>query len=133
MLRDDLNLTGSKYGCGEGRCGACTVLIDGKPTRSCVTPLDDVAGKPVITIEGLEQNGKLHPLQQAFLDCDAMQCGYCTAGMIMSGVALLEKNPAPKLPDVVQALDGNICRCGTYSRIALAVSKAAAALKGGAR
>ena len=133
VLRDDLGLTGSKYGCGEGRCGACTVLIDGKPARSCVTPLEDVAGKRVVTIEGLEQNSKLHPLQQAFLDCDAMQCGYCTAGMIMSGVALLAKSPAPTLPDVVQALDGNVCRCGTYPRIVLAVSKAATALKGGAK
>ena len=133
VLRDDLDLTGSKYGCGEGRCGACTVVIDGKATRSCVTPLSECAGKHVTTIEGLERGGELHPLQAAFLEVGALQCGYCTPGMIMAGVALLGKNPAPAPQDVCQALDGNICRCGTYSRIILAVRKAAAALKGGER
>ncbi|MFL5339909.1 MAG: (2Fe-2S)-binding protein [Gemmataceae bacterium] len=133
VLRDDLDLTGCKYGCGEGRCGACTVLIDGKPTRSCVTALGDVTGKKIVTIEGLEQGGRLHPLQQAFLDCDALQCGYCTAGMILGSVALLEKNPAPTAADIAKALDGHVCRCGTYLRISLAVRQVAAARKGGAK
>ena len=131
ILRDDLDLTGSKYGCGEGRCGACTVLIDGKATRSCVTPLGDCDGKQITTIEGLEHGGKLHPLQEAFLDTCAMQCGYCTAGMIMSGVALLTQNAEPTLPDIVRSMEGNICRCGTYARIATAIRQAGAAMKGG--
>src|SRR6516225_8542963 len=103
VLRDDLDLTGSKYGCGEGRCGACTVVIDGKATRSCVTHVGDCAGKHITTIEGLERDGKLHPLQEAFIHCDAMQCGYCTAGMIMSSVALLSKNPTPSAADIVRS------------------------------
>src|SRR5580704_12988167 len=113
VLRDDLDLTGAKYGCGEGRCGACTVLIDGKATRSCVTAVGDCEGKQITTIEGLEHEGKLHPLQQAFLDCGAMQCGYCTCGMIMSGVALLARNADPAVADIVRSMEGNICRCGT--------------------
>src|SRR5437879_610443 len=121
VLRDDLDLTGSKYGCGEGRCGACTVLIDGKATRSCVTALGDCEGKEITTIEGLEQEGKLHPLQEAFLEVGALQCGYCTAGMIMSGVSLLAKNPEPTVADIVRSMEGNICRCGTYARIVRAV------------
>jgi aerobic-type carbon monoxide dehydrogenase small subunit (CoxS/CutS family) len=133
VLRDDLDLTGSKFGCGEGRCGACTVLIDGKATRSCLTSFGDCEGKQVTTIEGLERNGRLHPLQQAFLDAGALQCGYCTAGMIMSGVALLNRNPEPTTPEIVRAMEGNICRCGTYARIVLALRQAGAALKGGAR
>jgi isoquinoline 1-oxidoreductase alpha subunit len=133
VLRDDLDLTGSKYGCGEGRCGACTVLIDGKATRSCVTPLGDCDGKLVTTIEGLERDGMLHPLQEAFVEAGAMQCGYCTAGMIMSGAALLAKNAEPTLPDIVRSMEGNICRCGTYARIAAAILQAGAAMKGGAR
>lgn len=133
VLRNDLDLTGSKYGCGEGRCGACTVLIDGKATRSCITPVGDCAGKSVTTIEGLERNGKLHPLQRAFLEVGAMQCGYCTPGMIMAGVALLAKNSDPQPDAIVESLQGNICRCGTYTRIVAAVRKAAEAMKGGAR
>jgi len=133
VLRDDLDLAGSKYGCGEGRCGACTVLIDGKAIRSCVTSVGECQGKQITTIESLEKNGELHPLQQAFLDAGALQCGYCTAGMIMSGVALLAKNANPTSADVVRSMEGNICRCGTYSRIAVAVQKAAAAMKGGAQ
>ncbi len=133
ILRDELDLTGSKYGCGEGRCGACTVLIDGKATRSCVTTLGECEGKQITTIEGLERDGKLHPLQEAFLEAGAMQCGYCTAGMIMSGVALLAKNPEPTIPGIVRSMEGNICRCGTYARIAHAIRQAGAALKGGAR
>jgi len=125
VLRDDLDLTGSKYGCGEGRCGACTVLIEGKPTRSCVTPAASARGKRILTIEGLEKGGRLHPLQQAFLDAGAMQCGYCTAGMILAGVGLLAKNADPSAADVARALDGNICRCGTYARIRAAIHTAA--------
>ncbi len=131
VLRDDLDLTGCKYGCGEGRCGACTVILDGKATRSCMTTLGDCAGKPIGTIEGLEKDGKLHPLQAAFLEVGAMQCGYCTCGMIMSGVALLSRNKAPTTAEIVKAMDGNVCRCGTYSRIILAIHKAAEAMKGG--
>jgi aerobic-type carbon monoxide dehydrogenase small subunit (CoxS/CutS family) len=133
VLRDDLDLTGSKYGCGEGKCGACTVILAGRAVRSCVTQVGTCAGKPITTIEGLERDGKLHPLQEAFLRVGAMQCGYCTAGMILAGVALLGHNPDPSPQDVTRALDGNICRCGTYGRIALAVRQAAAALKGGSR
>jgi aerobic-type carbon monoxide dehydrogenase small subunit (CoxS/CutS family) len=133
ILRDDLDLTGSKYGCGEGRCGACTVLIDGKATRSCVTTLGDCEGKQITTIEGLERDGKLHPLQEAFLEVGAMQCGYCTAGMIMSGVALLAKNAEPTVPEIVRSMEGNICRCGTYARITQAIRQAGTALKGAAR
>jgi aerobic-type carbon monoxide dehydrogenase small subunit (CoxS/CutS family) len=133
VLHDDLDLTGCKYGCGEGQCGACTVLVEGKAIRSCKTPVGDVAGKAITTIEGLEKDGRLHPLQEAFVEVGAMQCGYCTPGMILSGVALLDRNPNPTAKDIVRALEGNICRCGTYTRIVLAVHQAAEALKGGAR
>jgi isoquinoline 1-oxidoreductase alpha subunit len=133
VLRDDLDLTGSKYGCGEGQCGACTVLIDGVATRSCITNVGKVAGKQITTIEGLEKNGRLHPLQEAFLKAGAMQCGYCTAGMIMSGVALLKKNPNPSEPEIVRFMEGNVCRCCTYPRVVTAIKTAAAAMKGGAR
>ncbi|HKP14582.1 MAG TPA: (2Fe-2S)-binding protein [Gemmatimonadaceae bacterium] len=125
VLREELSLTGSKYGCGEGQCGACTVLLDGKPVRSCQTKLASVPGKPVITIEGLARGDRLHPLQQAFIDEQAMQCGYCTAGMIMAGVALLERTPAPTTDDIVRAMNGNVCRCGTYPEIVAAVKRAA--------
>ena len=129
VLRDDLGLTGAKYGCGEGRCGACTVLIDGAPARSCVTKLGAVASREITTIEGLETDGKLHPLQEAFLDAGAMQCGYCTCGMIMTGVALLRAKPQPTREEIVEYMDGNICRCGTYPRIIAAIRKAAQAVK----
>jgi len=125
VLRDELELTGTKYGCGEGQCGACTVLIDGAPLRSCMVRASAVAGKQITTIEGLAQNGKLHPLQEAFIQSDAMQCGYCTPGMIMSGVILLKKTPQPSEPEIRRALEGNICRCGTYPRIIKAVQMAA--------
>ena len=121
VLRDDLQLTGAKYGCGEGQCGACTVLIDGAPLRSCITPLRAVEGKRITTIEGLEENGRLHPLQEAFLEAGAMQRGYCTPGMILSGVALLKKNSEPSDQEIVRHMDGNVCRCGTYTRIMAAI------------
>ena len=133
VLRDDLGLTGSKYGCGEGQCGACTVLIDGTPRRSCVTSAGSVAGLQVTTIEGVENKGRLHPLQQAFLEADALQCGYCTSGMIMSGVALLRKNPNPGTEEIIRFMEGNICRCGTYPRIIAAIKNAARMMKGGTR
>ncbi|HEU0105655.1 MAG TPA: (2Fe-2S)-binding protein [Vicinamibacteria bacterium] len=125
VLREDLELTGAKYGCGEGQCGACTVLIEGQATRSCLTKLGALAGKSVTTIEGLETSGQLHPLQQAFLDAGAMQCGYCTAGMIVAGASLLRRNPDPEEPEIRKALEGNVCRCGTYARIVAAVRAAA--------
>lgn len=132
VLRDELDLTGSKYGCGEGRCGACTVLVDGQPVHSCTARVGAVMGKAITTIEGLEQEGRLHPLQQAFLDAGALQCGYCTSGMIMAGVGLLSKKPNPTVPEIVRAMDGNVCRCGTYLRILTAIQKAAESMKGGA-
>ena len=125
VLRDELGLTGSKYGCGEGQCGACTVLIGGAPRRSCQIPVSAAAGKPITTIEGLEKDGRLHPVQQAFLDAGAFQCAYCTSGMIMSTVGLLQTNPNPSHADIVQYLQGNICRCGTHPRILDAVRQAA--------
>jgi isoquinoline 1-oxidoreductase subunit alpha len=125
VLRDELRLTGTKYGCGEGQCGACTVLIGGAPRRSCQIPVSAAAGKPVTTIEGLEKDGRLHPVQQAFLDAGAFQCAYCTSGMIMSSVGLLQSNANPSQADVVQFLQGNVCRCGTHPRIMEAVRQAA--------
>src|SRR5579864_7606010 len=138
VLRESLDLTGSKYGCGEGQCGACTVLIDGKAQRSCITRVGSVSGKKITTIEGLANGDRLHPVQQAFLDVGAMQCAYCTSGMIMSAVALLQKNPNPQPNEIVDFMDGNVCRCGTYPRIISAIQKAAqvsgkSAVKGAAR
>jgi aerobic-type carbon monoxide dehydrogenase small subunit (CoxS/CutS family) len=125
VLRDQIGLTGSKYGCGEGQCGACTVLVDGNPRRSCSTPVGKAAGHAITTIEGFEQNGRLHPLQQAFLDAGAFQCGYCTSGMIVSASALLRANPRPSDDDIKKFMNGNICRCGTYLRIIEAIHRAA--------
>jgi aerobic-type carbon monoxide dehydrogenase small subunit (CoxS/CutS family) len=133
VLRDDLELTGSKYGCGEGRCGACTVLIDGQPTRSCTTHVGSVQGKPIRTIEGLAPDGKLHPVQEAFLQAGALQCGYCTPGMIMSAVALLAREPAPQREEIIRFMGGHICRCGVYGRILTAIEQAAKMMKGGAK
>ncbi len=127
VLRENLNLTGTKYGCGEGQCGACTVLLDAKPVRSCRTSLRVAQDKPIITIEGLERGGQLHPVQEAFLRQDALQCGYCTSGMIMSAVALLQANATPNQQEIVRFMDGNICRCGAYSRVVAAIQEAAAA------
>jgi len=125
VLREQLDLTGSKYGCGEGQCGACTVLIDGKAQRSCITRVGTVAQKQITTIEGLSIGEQLHPVQEAFLDAGAMQCGYCTSGMIMSAVSLLQRNPEPTESEIVDFMDGNLCRCGTYPRIIGAIQKAA--------
>lgn len=124
VLRNELDYTGTKFGCGEGQCGACTVLIDGVAHRSCITPVGSVSGKEITTIEGLSDGDRLHPVQEAFIECDAMQCGYCTPGMIMSSVALLRKNPSASEAQIKQALEGNICRCGTYNRIIAAVERA---------
>jgi aerobic-type carbon monoxide dehydrogenase small subunit (CoxS/CutS family) len=125
VLREDLGLTGTKYGCGEGECGACSVLIGGIVRRSCQVPLRAAAGKSITTIEGLEQNGRLHPLQQAFLDAGAFQCGYCISGMILTAVTLLRQNANPSAQQIVQFMQGNICRCGTYPRIVEAIQRAA--------
>jgi isoquinoline 1-oxidoreductase subunit alpha len=126
VLRDDLGLTGAKYGCGEGQCGACTVLMDGSAVRSCRTQVSAAVGKKITTIEGLAHGDKLHPVQQAFLQVEAFQCGYCTPGMIMSAVALLEHTPAPSEKQIIRYMDGNVCRCGAYERIIEAVRFASA-------
>lgn len=131
VLRDVFELTGTKYGCGIGFCGACTVLIDNEPVRSCTVPVSDVAGKSVITVEGLAKNGKLHPVQQAFIDHDALQCGYCTPGMIMTSVGLLNKNSTPSREEIVAGLEDNLCRCGAHKRIIEAVEDASKVIKGG--
>ena len=129
VLRDDLDLTGTKYGCGEGECGACTVLLDGNPIRSCRTTAGQVGKRQITTIESLEKDSLLHPLQQAFLKEDAMQCGYCTSGMIMSGYALLLKSRDPSEAEIIRSMSGNICRCGVYQRIMAAIKDSARALQ----
>lgn len=129
VLRDEKGLTGTKYGCGEGQCGACTVLVDGRPRRSCITPVSEVSGAKITTIEGLASNGSLHPVQQAFLDAGAMQCGYCTSGMILSTVALLSRNALPTESEIKRAMQGNVCRCCTYPRIVDAIKRAAVAMR----
>lgn len=130
VLREDLGLTGSKYGCGEGQCGACTVLLEGKPVRSCLASVGAVAGKKITTIEGLEQSGRLHAVQEAFLRVEAFQCAYCTSGMIVSATGLLGKNPRPTDQQIIDFMDGNVCRCGTYPRILEAIRLAASASRG---
>ncbi len=129
VLRDDLALTGCKYGCGQSQCGACTVLVDGSPVRSCTRKTGTVGDAEILTIEGLEREGELHPVQAAFLACDALQCGYCTPGMILGAVALLEKNPAPSDAEIINGMNGHICRCGTYQRIVAAIHEAARMLR----
>ncbi|SPE52905.1 Nicotinate dehydrogenase subunit A [Verrucomicrobia bacterium] len=130
VLRTDLALTGTKYGCGEGHCGSCTVLVDNVAVRSCLLKAKDVNNKEVITIEGLARDGKLHPLQQAFMEHDAQQCGYCTPGMILTGVALLARTPKPTREQIVRGLEHNFCRCGAHTRIIDAVQAAAGATNG---
>jgi aerobic-type carbon monoxide dehydrogenase small subunit (CoxS/CutS family) len=133
VLRDDLGMTGSKYGCGEGECGACTVLLDGKRVRSCSTSVKVADGKPIRTIEGIATGDKLHPVQEAFLVAGSMQCGYCTPGMIVSAVGLLESKPDCSREDIVRGMNGNICRCGIYTRIVTAIEQAARVMKGGVK
>jgi carbon-monoxide dehydrogenase small subunit len=125
MLRTDLALTGVKYGCGEGLCGACTVLVNGRAVLACQTPVKDVSGAKIVTIEGLAQNGNLHPIQQAFIDHDALQCGFCTPGMILKAYDLLVESPRPTQDEIISAMDDNLCRCGSHVRIVRAVQTAA--------
>ena len=131
FLRNDLKLTSPKFGCGEGYCGACTVLIDGEPVRSCQTEVARINGRELLTLEGLAPNGKLHPLQEAFLTQEAFQCGFCTSGMILEAYALLQKTPKPSREQIIQSLDDHLCRCGAHQRIVQAVERAAAILRGG--
>jgi aerobic-type carbon monoxide dehydrogenase small subunit (CoxS/CutS family) len=133
VLRTDLGLTGPKCGCGEGLCGACTVLINDEPVRSCQTPVKTVRGKDVITIEGLARGDKLHPLQEAFVAHDAMQCGFCTPGMILTAYGLLRKNPRPTREEIIRGMDDNFCRCGSHTRVVRAIEAAAAKVKGAGR
>jgi aerobic-type carbon monoxide dehydrogenase small subunit (CoxS/CutS family) len=130
-LRVNFGLTGTKFGCGLGFCGACTVILDNEPVRSCMIPVSDVNGKKIITIEGLSRNGSLHPLQKAFVEHDALQCGYCTPGMIMNAYGLLLKNPEPSRKDIIEAMEENLCRCGAHNRIVEAIQTAAGEMKGG--
>ena len=131
VLRTHFDLTGTKYGCGMGYCGSCTVLMDDDPVRSCSIMMEDVAGTKIVTIEGLEKDGKLHPLQQAFVDNDALQCGFCTPGMIMNAVGLLHRNPDPSRQDIMEGMNDNLCRCGAHNRIIDAIASAAKTMKGG--
>jgi aerobic-type carbon monoxide dehydrogenase small subunit (CoxS/CutS family) len=131
VLRTDFGLTGTKYGCGEGFCGACTVLVNNEALRSCQVPVEDVDGKEIVTIEGLAKNGRLHPLQEAFVKHDALQCGYCTPGMILTAYGLLVKNARPTLTDIREAMNENLCRCGSYQRIVQAIQDTVQEMKGG--
>ena len=131
VLRTDFGLTGTKYGCGEGVCGACTVLVNNEAVRSCQFPVEDVNGKEILTIEGLAKNGRLHPLQEAFVKHDALQCGYCTPGMVLTAYALLVRNPRPSLEDIIQGMNENLCRCGSHQRIIQAIQDAVQEMKGG--
>jgi aerobic-type carbon monoxide dehydrogenase small subunit (CoxS/CutS family) len=133
VLRTDLGLTGAKYGCGEGFCGACTVLVNNDPVRSCQMPVKNIKGKDILTVEGLAKDDVLHPLQQAFVEHDAMQCGYCTSGMIMTAYALLLKNPRPTLKQIMDGMEDNLCRCGSHTRVLQAIQAAAGQMKGGAK
>ena len=131
VLRTDLGLTGTKYGCGQGHCGACTVVVDGKAVRSCLTPVNAVRGKEVLTIEGLAVKSRLHPLQNAFVEHDALQCGFCTSGMIMNAYGLLRENPRPSEADIIRGMEGNLCRCSSYNRVVAAVQDAARVMRSG--
>jgi len=131
VLRTDLGLTGTKYGCGQGHCGACTVVVDGKAVRSCLSPVNAVRGKEVLTIEGLAVEGRLHPLQNAFIRHDALQCGFCTSGMIMNAYGLLRENPRPTKADIIRGMEGNLCRCSSYNRVVAAVRDAARMMSSG--
>jgi len=131
VLRDSFGLTGTKFGCGLGFCGACTILLDDEPVRSCMLTVGDVSGKDVLTIEGLTRNGSLHPIQKAFMEHDALQCGYCTPGMIMNAYGLLLKHPEPSSSEIIEGMEGNLCRCGAYGRIIKAIQTAAREMKGG--
>lgn len=131
VLRTDLGLTGPKYGCGKALCGACTVLVDNKAVRSCAYPVRNASGMEVLTIEGLSDNGNLHPLQKAFIKHDALQCGFCTPGMILNAYSLLHRNPQPTRAEIIQEMEGNLCRCGSYARIIEAIQSAAAEMTGG--
>ena len=133
VLRYDLGLTGTKYGCGAGLCGACTVIIGREAVRSCSTPVAEAAGKRILTIEGLERNGRLHPLQRAFMENLAFQCGYCTPGMILNACALLLRKPRPSRAEILEHMEGNLCRCGSHVRIIKAIETASSAMRGGAR
>lgn len=133
VLRTDFELTGTKYGCGEGFCGACTVLVNGEAVRSCQFPVGDVEGKEIITIEGLAENGNLHPLQEAFVQHDALQCGFCTPGMILNAYSLLMKNPDPTREEIILEMEDNLCRCGAHTRIIQAIQTAAQDLAGGSK
>jgi len=133
VLRGDLGLTGTKFGCGEGTCGTCTVIVDNKPVRSCSIPVKDIAGRRVLTIEGLSPNADLHPIQEAFLKHHAFQCGFCTPGMILNAYALLLKNPRPTRDEILRHMEANLCRCGSHNRIVAAIEEAAAGTAGGAR
>ena len=131
VLRNKFGLTGTKYGCGMGFCGSCTVLLEQEAVRSCMLPVGDAANKKIVTIEGLSRNGNLHPVQKAFIEHDALQCGYCTPGMIMNTVGLLLKNPEPSQQDIINGMEGNLCRCGAHVRITKAIQTAAKVIKGG--
>ncbi len=131
VLRTNFKLTGTKFGCGEGYCGACTVLINNQAVRSCLAPIESIKNQNVITIEGLEKNGKLHPLQKAFMDHDGLQCGYCTPGMILTAYSFLRQNPNPKTEDIIDGMNYNLCRCGAHKRIVLAIHSAAEEMRGG--
>jgi len=131
VLRNKCGLTGTKYGCGMGFCGACTVLLDGEPVRSCMLPVSDAAGKKIVTIEGLARNGNLHPLQKACIEHDALQCGFCTPGMIITAVGLLMKNPEPSQQEIIEGMEDNLCRCGAHVRIIKAIQTAGKEMKGG--
>jgi aerobic-type carbon monoxide dehydrogenase small subunit (CoxS/CutS family) len=131
VLRNNLGLTGTKYGCGSGFCGACTVLVNNEAVRSCSVAVGDMAGKKIVTIEGLEKKGKLHPVQKAFIEHDALQCGFCTPGMILTVVALLKKNPSPTREQIIEGLENNYCRCSAHIRIIEAVQTASVEMKGG--